>query len=308
MVSESGARMRLRQEGDRPIRIALLGAGGRVGAALKRIYTARGEEVLAFDRKALDITCPEAVERALGELEFDVLVNAAAQANVDACERFPREAMAVNAEAVRRLGVLCSERGVRCIHFSTDYVFDGERATPYTEEDEARPISIYGESKRAGEEALLAASPEHLVVRISWVFGPERPGFVEQTLERALRGEPLEGIDDKWSVPTSVEDIAAELHPFLREQPIGGVLHLTQGGPGCTWKEYAEAVVGAGLQAGLPLKSTVVKGRCMADIAAFVGRRPAYTVMATRRLEALSGRPPRPWRAALEEYIGGYRN
>jgi len=212
---------------------------------------------------------------------------------------------------VRRLGEICTARGVRCIHFSTDYVFDGERTgrerVPYTEEDEARPTGVYGKSKRAGEEALLAVSERHLVVRVSWVFGPEqsgRTGFVEQTLERACRGEPLEGIDDKWSVPTSVADIAAGLYPFLREQPVGGVLHLTQGGLGCTWKEYAEAVVEAGLRAGLPLRSTVVKGRRMTDIAAFVGKRPVYTVMATRRLEALLGQKPRPWRVALEEYVG----
>lgn len=293
----------------RPMKIVVLGTRGRLGAALAKAYWSEGHEVLAFDRVALDITEPGALEKTLGGLAFDVLLNASAQANVDECERHPEAAFAVNTKAVGALGELCARKKVRCIHFSTDYVFDGERGKcgasprPYTEEDVPAPISIYGESKHLGELALLAASSEHLVVRISWVFGSERPGFVEQTIERALQGGALEGVEDKWSVPTSVFDIASELRPFMRELPVGGVLHLTQSGGGCTWRGYAQAVVQAALKVGLPLQSTEVRGRKLAEIAAFVGRRPVYTVMATQRLEALTGRSPRSWQEALEEFI-----
>jgi len=212
---------------------------------------------------------------------------------------------------VAHLAALCARRGIRLIHFSTDYVFDGKASRPYRETDTPAPLGVYGQTKRKGEEAVLAAAPEHLVVRVSWVFGPFAvapgsrgyPGFVDQILNRALKGEPLEGICDKWSIPTSARDIARELRPFLGEQRIGGILHVTQSGPPCTWQEYAQAVVECGLAAGLPLKSREVRPRRMAEVSAFVGPRPVYTPLATERLTALTGRPPRSWKSALEEYV-----
>lgn len=290
------------------MKIAILGARGKLGSVLAQEYASlgRGE---AFSRARLDITSREALESGLDG--FDVVVNCAAEAHVDRCEQHPELARAVNTTAAEHLAELCARRGMRLIHFSTDYVFDGKGSRPYRESDAPAPLGVYGQTKREGELAVLVASPEHLVVRVSWVFGPfavmpgsrGQPSFVDQILNRALNGEPLEGICDKWSIPTSALEIARELRPFLWEQRVGGILHLTQSGPPCTWQEYAQAAVECGLAAGLPLKSREVKPSRMAEIAAFIGPRPVYTPLATGRLAALTGRTPLPWREALEEYV-----
>src|SRR5438132_3385965 len=110
--------------------------------------------------------------------------------------------MRVNAHAVRDIAEICARKKARMIHISTDYVFDGERASPYREEDEARPINVYGESKRRGEIALLNVSEKNLAVRVSWVFGPDRPSFIDSILQRAIDSENIAAIADKFSAPS----------------------------------------------------------------------------------------------------------
>ncbi len=291
------------------MRLVVLGSGGRVGAAMARVYA--GEmEVFAFSRQQLDLASEAALETTLGELEFEALVNCAASTSPDYCETHEEEAFAVNARAVRRIAEICSRKRARCIHLSTDYVFDGIKSCDYTEEDAATPINVYGRSKRQGELELLSVSEDHLAVRVSWVFGPDRPGFVEQLLKRAIEGTggagPLAAVGDKWSVPTSVFDIIAGVRPFLREIPVGGVLHLTQGGGACTWQEYGQFALDCAARAGVPLKADKVARQSLDEIAAFVAKRPVYTAMATNRITALTGRPMRSWQEALEEYVRRY--
>ena len=141
-------------------------------------------------------------------MNFDVLINAAAFTNVDACETERDRAFRINAEAPGVLAEICNEKDAKLIHFSTDYVFDGEKRAPYTEEDQANPISAYGESKLAGEKNVLAADDGHLVVRVSWVFGPDRPSFVDAMIKRAQQDEKIDAISDKFSTPTYTHDIA----------------------------------------------------------------------------------------------------
>jgi dTDP-4-dehydrorhamnose reductase len=197
----------------RGVKIAILGSGGRLGAALARAY-AEGNEIFGFSHASLDIGSPEEVEGSLGSLSFDVLINCAALTNVDYCETNEDEAMRINADAARHVAEICARRGARCIHISTDYVFSGDKHSPYAEEDEARPISVYGESKRRGEVEVLGVSPENLVVRVSWVFGPDRPSFVDGILKNASKTSRLEAIGDKFSAPSYTLDLAEWLRPF----------------------------------------------------------------------------------------------
>src|SRR2546430_598016 len=132
-------------------RVVIVGSGGRLGAALVREY-AKEFDVVGFNHAQLDLGKPEQMRATLGDLEFDALINTAAQTNVDRCETDRDEAFALNGEAPGVLAEICAEKKARFIHISTDYVFEGVKREPYTEEDEARPISVYGESKRAGEE------------------------------------------------------------------------------------------------------------------------------------------------------------
>ncbi len=283
-------------------RTLILGSGGRLGAALLRAWRAAGEDVAGFPRAELDLGDFEALHRTLEPLDFDVLVNCAALTNVDYCETHPEEAHRINAEAVRHLGQICSARGARCLHISTDYVFDGEKREPYTETDEVRPISHYGASKRAGELALLETGDRHLAVRVSWVFGPDRPSFIDQILQKARQEETVSAIGDKWAVPTYTEDVAQLLHPFLRSIPANGILHLCNTGA-CTWQEYGQYALDCATRLGHPLRANTVAPLKMSELKAFIAKRPPYTVMSTDKLTQLSQQTPRSWQSAVEAYI-----
>jgi len=286
------------------LKLVVVGSAGRLGSALVRSYAAT-KEVIALKRADIDLASPESVERALRELDFDVLINCAALTNVDYCESHQEEAFAINAGAVGQMARICTQKNARCIHISTDYVFDGAKSEPYAEDDEAAPLGVYGASKRQGEVELLAVSPNHLVVRVAWVFGPDRPSFVDQILKRALESEELAAIGDKWSCPTYTIDAAAMLRPLVREIPAGGIVHLTQSGA-CTWQEYGQYALDCAAAAGVALKGRRVAFQAMADLKAFVAKRPVYTVLSTRRLETLTGRAPRPWQEAVSDYVRQY--
>ncbi len=284
------------------LRIIVLGSGGRLGAALAREWRAAGDQVIGFRRQLLDIGNFDAVRETLLGQEFDALVNCAALTNVDYCETHPEEAHHLNAEAVATIADVCSRKKARCIHISTDYVFDGGKETPYTETDEARPISVYGASKLAGEKFLHAVSAQHLAVRVSWIFGPDRPSFVDQVLHRALESETVAAIADKIAAPTYTLDTARLLRPFLATVPAGGILHLCNSGA-CTWQEYGQFALDAAAEAGVPLRARTVAPQRMADVKAFVAKRPPSTVMSTARLTSLTEVTPRPWQEAVGEYV-----
>jgi dTDP-4-dehydrorhamnose reductase len=284
------------------MKILVLGSGGRLGAALVREWRAAGDEVSGFNHAQLDIGDFEAVRKAVLAEDFNVLVNCAAQTNVDFCETHPEEAHRLNAGAVGAIASACLEKQARCIQISTDYVFDGAKSEPYTEEDAALPISVYGASKLSGEQALLEVSGEFLAVRVSWVFGPDRPSFVDQILQRALEQETVAAIADKVAVPTYTLDAALLLHPLLEDGSASGVLHLCNHGA-CTWQEYGQLALDAALEAGVPLRARHVSPQKMAELKAFIAKRPPQSAMSTARLTKVTGRTPRPWQEAVAEYV-----
>ncbi len=278
--------------------IVVIGAGGRLGAALVRLWR-EDFSVTGFNRAQLDLGAPEQ----LRDLEFDALVNAAALTNVDYCETHREEAMQLNAEAPRVLAEICREKGAQFVHVSTDYVFDGEKRAPYTEEDAANPISVYGESKRAGERQVLAAYPEALVVRVSWVFGPDRPSFVDAILKKARTETEVAAVADKFSTPTYTKDIALMLRRvWLRAPGASGLLHLANRGA-CSWQEYAQWALDCCHRYGLPMAATRVGASSLGEMKNFVARRPVYTVLGTERYQRLTNEAPRDWHDAVEDYI-----
>lgn len=285
--------------------IVVAGANGRLGAALVRAWRAAGEQVIGLSRRELDLAWEAARLRATLEgVNFGVFVNCAAQTNVDLCERDDEEAfLQINAAAPTVLADLCRSRGARMVHISTDYVFDGRKTTPYTEDDPAEPINLYGASKRAGEAGVLAATEGRgLVVRVSWVFGPDKPSFVDQIVQRARIEEKVGAVSDKVSTPTYTLDAAPLLRPFLFEVPEGGLLHLCQGGQ-CTWQEYGQHALDCAVAAGVPLKTRTVEPLAMSAIKAFIAKRPVNTALSTEKLTRLTGNKPRDWRDAVEEHI-----
>ena len=296
------------------MRILIVGAGGRLGAALVGEYRDKFD-VTGFNHAQLDLSNLDGVRKKLWETSFDVLINTAGFTKVDLCETQPDHAFLINAEAPRVLAEICDQKNARLIHFSTDYVFDGAKREPYTEEDEANPISIYGESKLAGENNVLAAQRQNLVVRVSWVFGPDRPSFIDAMIQQAQENEKVEAVADKFSTPTCTLDIARMLRQFFVADGVdaanpaavsargySGILHFANAGH-CSWQEYAQWAVNCCHDAGLTLKAKTVGPRKLRDMINWVARRPVYSVLSTAKYTKLTGVSPRTWREAVSDYI-----
>jgi len=286
---------------NRQLAVIVIGAGGRLGQALVRSYVAR-YAVTGYTHSQLDLARLNDLEVILSARPYDVLINAAALTNVDYCEDHRAEAMRLNAEAPALMARICRERSARFIHVSTDYVFDGQKHTPYTEDDSANPISIYGESKREGERQVLETNPSALVLRVSWVFGPDRSSFVDAILERARHQDQVSAVADKFSTPTYTQDIAVLLQPLLEGQMPGGILHLANRGA-CSWQEYAQWALDCCHRHGIALKATRVDPVTLSEMTNFVARRPIYTVLGTEKYERLAGKSPRDWHDEVEEYV-----
>jgi dTDP-4-dehydrorhamnose reductase len=282
-------------------KIVIVGAGGRLGAALMRAYQDAFDAV-GFNHAQLDLGNLEQLRTTLMSLEFDVLINSAAQTNVDRCETHRDEAFLLNAEAPRVLAEICKEQDAKLIHVSTDYVFDGKKREPYTEEDRAEPISVYGESKRAGELRVVETSGQHLVLRVSWVFGPDRPSFIDNILKQAVEKENIAAVADKFSTPTYTHDIAEMLPALFPAATASGILHFANSGA-CSWQEYAQWALDCCHSLGVPMRATKVGALELAEMKNFIAKRPVHSVLGTDKYERLSGQKPRAWRDAVAEYV-----
>ena len=283
------------------MKIVIIGAGGRLGAALMREYRHKFE-VTGFNHAQLDLSNRDQIRERVGAASFDVLINTAAFTNVDLCETQRDQAFHINAEAPRLLAEICRDKDAKLIHFSTDYVFDGKKREPYTEEDEANPISVYGESKRAGEENVLAVKGRHLVVRVSWVFGPDRPSFIDGLIKRAQENEHVDAIADKFSTPTYTLDIAKMLGRILDGwsrralAPDGlgagrlqGILHFANTGE-CSWQEYGQWALDCCQRFGVSIKAKTVGAIELRDMNNWVGPPPCLFSAFQRQIHRVDRR------------------
>src|SRR6266853_3283155 len=283
------------------MKLVIVGAGGRLGTALAREYREKFY-VIGFDHAQLDLANADELREKLGTADFDLLINAAAFTNVDLCEKERDQAFRINADAPRILAEICRDKNAKLIHFSTDYVFDGEKREPYIENDPANPISVYGESKRAGEKFVLQTHDRHLVVRVSWVFGPDRPSFIDGMIKRARENEQIDAIADKFSTPTYTHDIAQMLPQFFEVDVEGGILHFANAGE-CSWQEYAQWALDCCATEGIALKAKIVDALKLADMKNWSARRPVYSVLSTAKYSALTDVSSRAWRDAVADYI-----
>src|SRR5438552_12256759 len=283
------------------MKIAVIGAGGRLGVALMREYRNKFD-LIGFDHQALDLGDSGQLREQIGTLDIDLVINCAAFTNVDLCETQRDQAFLINAEAPRVLAEICRDKGVKLLHFSTDYVFDGEKREPYVESDSANPISVYGESKRAGEQLVLQTADRHLVARVSWIFGPDRPSFIDGVIQRAQENEEVDAIGDKFSTPTYTHDIAQMLPRFFELNVEGGVLHFANAGE-CSWQEYAQWALDCCQGFGISAKAKTVGALKLKDMKNWVARRPAYSVLSSAKYTQVTGASPRAWRDAVADYI-----
>lgn len=283
------------------MRIAITGTTGRVGRALADHFNAAGQEVLELPRAVCDLADPRAAA-VLADLDFEVLLNPAGLTSLEQCEDEPELARRVNAIAPGEFAQLCRARGKKFLHFSTDYVFDGIQPGLRHEDDPPSPLSAYGRTKEEGERAVLAEGGT--VMRVSWVFGPEKPAFPDQILAKALKGEALSAVADKFSIPAYTPDISAWTEALLAAGLPGGIYHACNGGPVTSWHGIAlEITAFLHQRTGLPVAE--VKELSLAGMSAFRAVRPRHTAMATDKLAAVLGKAPRDWREALRQHLEG---
>jgi dTDP-4-dehydrorhamnose reductase len=273
------------------MKVLVTGAGGMLGSDFVRAAAHWNHEVVPFTRAELDVTDSGAVWRACVAERPDAVVNCAAYTDVDGAEDDPDAAMRVNAEGARYVALAAAEVGASVVYPSTDYVFDGDKGAPYVESDIPRPLSAYGRSKAAGEAETAAANPRYYIVRSSWLFGTAGRNFVETMLAVGADGGDVVVVRDQVGCPTYAAHLADALVRLIDTSALG--IHHIAGAGECSWYELAQEIFE---QAG-------VQCRVMSMTTAELGRpapRPAYSVLATERREAIH---LPEWREGLQSYL-----
>ncbi|MCX7167698.1 MAG: dTDP-4-dehydrorhamnose reductase [Rhodocyclales bacterium] len=291
------------------MKILLTGCGGQLGRELKRSLASLGE-LVACDRRQLDLTDPEALRDAVRSIAPAVIVNAAAYTAVDKAEDEPAVAEAINGVAPGILADEARRLGALLIHYSTDYVFDGAKPTPYTEDDTPAPLAAYGHSKRAGELAIAASGARHLIFRTSWVYGLHGANFMKTMLRLGREWNelrtPLRVVGDQIGAPTWTRHLADATALILgRRDTPDGLYHLAAAGE-TSWHGYAEAIFSEAQRIGLLDKIPVVHRITSADYP-LPAARPANSRLDSTRCQSDFGLALPDWRTGLIDCLADAR-
>ncbi|MEN6624414.1 MAG: dTDP-4-dehydrorhamnose reductase [Smithella sp.] len=276
------------------MKILLFGYKGMLGSDLL-LQLGKKHEIVGMDKDEIDITSFSACEQAIKENSPEIVINSAAYTDVDGCESAQSESFAVNAEAVLNIASACSKKNIRIVHFSTDYVFDGNASEPYKEDDPCNPLNVYGTSKLAGENYLRSLSHNYIIIRTEWLYGKNGKNFVRTILNKAESSKKLEVVDDQIGSPTYTRDLVLAVD-MLIERNITGLFHVTNRG-NCSWFQFAKQIL---KEAGindvdvLPIKSSQLKRA--AD-------RPSYSVLSMQKFISTTGKAMQPWQLALQDYL-----
>ncbi|HJV65839.1 MAG TPA: dTDP-4-dehydrorhamnose reductase [Geomonas sp.] len=270
--------------------ILVVGNKGMLGQELMSLL---GSSARGVDVGEIDITDLESVQRVLVTLKPRVVINAAAYTDVDGCESNVELAMQVNGEGVAHLAMVTKEIGAKLVQVSTDYVFDGGKGSPYLEADLPKPLSIYGESKLAGEMNTWF-NPDHLVVRTQWLYGHAGKNFVETMLKLAAERSELSVVDDQIGSPTWTYDLAQAIKALV-EKDCRGTYHAANAGF-VSWNGFAKEIFRlAGLNTVVNSMTTAQLGR--------PATRPLYSTLDCGKLVEDTGFAPQPWQEALKRYM-----
>lgn len=291
------------------MRILLLGARGQLGralfAALCRDYP--DWQVVALGKVECDITDPDTLIGALDRHQPDVILNGAAFTAVDLAESQSERAYRINHQAVALLAREANTRGILLVHFSTDYVFDGSGYDPWREVDVPFPLNVYGASKLAGEQAIQALCPGHLIVRTSWLYGGEGTHFARTILRRSKEGKPLEVVGDQWGTPTQVDWLATSvllaLTQVVKAPDMGGLYHLCPADE-TSWHGFASALVKESCRLGLLARPVPIKP-IPSESWPQAARRPLNSRLDCRRFSAVFGVRLPPWQQQMRHWLAG---
>lgn len=293
------------------MRILITGASGQLGTELVKVLqtgqTVFGAfpkiyadtEIDAVTHQTLDIADRQAVDAWFAaHPPYDLVINAAAQTNVDGCEKAEAQAYRVNAHGPENLALAVSRTGGEFVHVSTDYVFAGNEATPRTENDPVCPVSAYGRTKLAGEKLALDACPQTFVVRTAWLYGAEGKNFVKTMLRLARQNGVIKVVNDQWGSPTNVADLAdAILRLAVTDQY--GIYHAVNTGV-CSWYDFACRIVD---QKGIPCEKVPLTSSEYKAMFPASADRPVYSVLSTQKQETVTGYPMRTWQAAIDDFL-----
>ena len=275
------------------MRTLIFGANGQLGRDCV-VHFRNAGEIHAIGHREGDITSPETIEKVMGEFRPDIVVNAAAYTNVDGAEDDESTAFVVNETGARNVAEAAAKHGAAVLHFSTDYVFDGTKRTPYEPDDPVAPVGVYARSKLAGEIAVRVANPRHFILRTAWLYGPGGNNFVEKILRAAASRPALRVVDDEVGSPTQTYDLAEAAVALVRTDAYGTYHGANRGS--CSRFEFARTIIDA---AGL---ETPVEP-CASSEFPTKAERPLYSVLSAAKLEAATGYVFRAWQNALTHYF-----
>lgn len=273
------------------MKILLTGRNGQVGWELDQTLQQLGN-VLPTDRSTLDLIDTDAIRRVIREVRPHMIINAAAYTAVDKAEAEPELAMQINGVAPGVMAEEAEQLGALLVHYSTDYVFDGDRSTPYAEDDTPHPLSSYGRSKLEGEERIRGSGCRSLILRTSWVYGPRGKNFYLTIARKAAADEPLRVVNDQYGVPTTSSFLAQYTVDLIRKEATG-LLDLVPSGE-TTWFAFAREIVRlwGSRSAEEPIRSEQFPT---------AARRPRYSVLDKTRAEKVLGLQLPDWRALLAD-------
>lgn len=276
------------------MKILVLGHKGMLGSDLVSILGV-SHDVTGKDIEDFDISSARDCRGIILESGADIVVNAAAYTDVDGCESNREECFSVNAEGAKNVALICKDRGIKNVHFSTDYVFDGEKGSPYIEEDVCNPLNVYGESKLKGELYLRNILDNYILLRTAWLYGKNGNNFVKTILKKAGSVNKLKVVDDQIGSPTCTIDLASAVKVLI-EGDYSGIFHVTNSGES-SWYEFAVRILEyAGIT---DIKVEPIKSDGLVRKAV----RPRYSVLSCRKFFNETKVPLRSWQKALSDYI-----
>jgi len=281
------------------MKIAIIGANGQLGSDLVRTFKDTGEKIVPFTHADIDVGDLHSSRKVLEKIQPDIVINCAAYVRVDDAEDFPDKAFSVNALGARNIALICKELNAVLVYISTDYVFDGKKKYPYTEDDIPDPLDVYGASKLAGEYFVKNIVENHYIIRSSSLFGiagasGKGGNFVETMIKKARNNEEIKVVDDMIMSPTYTRDAAEMIRKILEKELPFGTYHVANGGK-CSWYEFAGAIFNI-------LRMETNLSPTKTDILRSKARRPMYSPLVSTKLKK-SGLEMQNWETALRDYL-----
>lgn len=274
-------------------KVLVTGARGMLGWALTKELNTE-YQLIGIDIEDADITDEIQIKEEVFKIRPDIIIHTAAYTEVDNCEKNKELTHRVNAKGTENVAQACKLSNAKLIYISTDFVFDGTKTIPYTEDDKPNPINTYGWSKLEGEKQIQSIWPNYLIIRSAWLYGPHGSNFVDKILQLAQSEPEVKVVNDQSGSPTYTIDLARAIGCLIKKNTIG-IINVTNSGS-CTWHEFAKKILSI---RGIKTKLTPITSGEIDRLA----KRPRYSVLDTKKFQEITQTKPRPWEEALEEYL-----